>query len=322
MQNVGRVSRMVRLLTILQSEQQYEVYDLIKMLGVSRRTVFRDLEGLRKAGVPCYFDSKNRRYTIDTEFFLPAPDLSIQEAMSLLLLVHKARYYLPLPFRDSALRAILKIENNLSSKVKRYCNFVLQNISIKAGRQIQFDLLDKIFAQLQNAILRKRIVKINYYLPCEKKAIMFDLSPCHLICNDHTWYVLGKSSLHKGIHCFKLNQIKELSILNKYFIEDKRFNVSEYLGRAWSIAPEGILYNVKLRVAPEVAQSITEVQWHSTQSVALEDDGSAIVEFRVDGLNEIIRWILNYGNYVKVLSPRILQRMLIEVAQKIVETHQ
>ena len=51
--------------------------------------------------------------------------------------------------------------------------------------------------------------------------------------------------------------------------------------------PEGRLYNVKLRFLPEVAHGIAEVQWHSTQTVTFEDDGSAIVQFRVDGLNEI-----------------------------------
>ncbi|MCH7559419.1 MAG: WYL domain-containing protein, partial [Planctomycetes bacterium] len=67
---------------------------------------------------------------------------------------------------------------------------------------------------------------------------------------------------------------------------------------------------------------VVEVQWHSTQKVAFEDDGSAIIEFRVDGLNEITWWILSYGDKVQVLAPRILQQRIVEIAQKMLRTNQ
>ncbi len=115
------------------------------MLGVGRRTVFRDLKDLQKAGVPCHYDKKSHCYVIDAKFFLPAPGLSTQEALGLLLLVYKAADHILVPFKNSALRAALKIENNLPSKIKRYCNTALRNISIKANPQEKMELLDKIF---------------------------------------------------------------------------------------------------------------------------------------------------------------------------------
>ena len=82
---------------------------------------------------------------------------------------------------------------------------------------------------------------------------------------------------------------------------------------------EGRLYHVKLKFLPEAAQEIADIQWHSTQSVSFEKDGSAIVEFRVDGLKEIKRWILSYGNHVQVLAPKILQKIIIETAQNVIQ---
>ena len=318
---VGKVSRIVQVLTALQSGRHYSVGDLAEMLGLSRRTVFRDLKDLQRAGVPCYYDKKAHYYTIEPNFFLPAPALSAQEALGLLLLV-KARNHIHFPFKDSALRAALKIENNLPGKIKRYCFAALRNISIKAGPQTKMDLLDKIFAQLQEAILKKRVVNIHYYLPREQKSIVTNLSPYHLMYNDHTWYVLGKSSLHKGVRAFKLNQIKELNMLDKCFTEDKEFDVDEYLGRAWSVKPEGRLYNVKLRFLPRVAHSVAEVQWHSTQTLVFENDGSVIMQFRVDGLNEITWWILSYGDQVQVLAPKILRQKIIKIAQNAVKQNE
>lgn len=313
---------MVQILMAVQSGQRCTVDDLIGMSGVSRRTVFRDLKDLRKAGVPCHCNKKTQYYTIDPKFFLSAPSLSTQEALALLLLVYKARHYTHFPFKDSALRAALKIESSLPGKMRRYCSAALQNISIKADPQVRMHSLDKMFAQLQEAILRKRVVNIRYYLPRERKTIVTDLSPYHLVHSDNIWYVLGKSGLHKRIHPFKLSQIKELNMSDKGFIPHGEFDIAEYLGRAWSMMPEGRLYYIKLKFMPEVAHSVTQVRWHSTQAVTFGEDCSAIVEFCVDGLSEITWWILSYGDQVQVLEPEILRQKIIEIAQNTVRQNE
>ncbi len=94
---LSRISRIVQILTTLQSGHGYSVDGLTKILGVSRRTVFRDLKELQAIGVPYHFDSKTGGYTIDPEYFLAPVDLNLQEALSLLLLIHKARRHLSVP---------------------------------------------------------------------------------------------------------------------------------------------------------------------------------------------------------------------------------
>jgi len=131
--------------------------------------------------------------------------------------------------------------------------------------------------------------------------------------------VLGRSSLHKSVRSFKLNRIRELKTTKRCFVGGENFDVYEYFGRAWSMIPEGQLYNIKLKFSPELAHDVAEVQWHSTQQVTFEDDGSAIIEFRVDGLNEIIWWILSYGDKVQVLAPRILRQRITKIARNVVK---
>jgi proteasome accessory factor B len=314
----GRVSRIIEILIAFQSGQDYTVCDLAALLGISRRMVFRDLQDLQKAGIPFHFDRTAGHYTIDPKFFFPPPDLTIQEALGLLLLVYKTRGLVHFPFMDSSLRAVLKIENHLSQKIKLFCNRVLESISVRNPPMPNISVSDKIFLQLIEAILKKRVVNVHYYLPKQRKNVVFDLSPYHLFYNDHTWYVLGKSDSQRQVHIFKLNRIKNLTTLDRRFAEDKKFDLKEQLARAWSMVPEGKLYQVKLKFLPEVAHDVAEIQWHSTQTVIFNDDGSAIVEFRVDGLNEITWWILSYGDKVQVLAPRVLQRKIIETAQNII----
>lgn len=148
----SRVSRIVRILTTLQSGRSYSVHDLVEILGVSRRTVFRDLKELQAIGVPYKFDPKTGGYEIDPAFFLPPIDFDLVEALSVLLLIHKGRKQLPMPFRNPATLACLKIENNLPRHIRQYCHTTLQNISVKTKQHTHINQLDKVFSQLQEAI--------------------------------------------------------------------------------------------------------------------------------------------------------------------------
>ncbi|MHC4633554.1 MAG: helix-turn-helix transcriptional regulator [Planctomycetota bacterium] len=118
----SRISRVIQILTTLQAGKKYAVSDLSKIFGTSRRTIFRDLKELRIIGIPYHYDTKTGCYTIEPEFFLPPIDLNLQEALSLLLLAQKASNQIQLPFKNSALLAALKIENNMPAKIRRYCN--------------------------------------------------------------------------------------------------------------------------------------------------------------------------------------------------------
>ena len=249
--------------------------------------------------------------------------------MGLLLLLHKIRDQVQFPYKNSALLAALKIGNNLPDKIRQYCNKALRNISIRVGAKTLFQHsagLGKTFAQLRQAIVKKRIVKICYHSLSEGTIIDVELNPYHLLYNDQdnnqAWYVLGRSSLHKSVRSFRLNRIRELKPTEKCFVDGDNFDVNDYLGKAWSMIPEGQLYNIKLKFLPEVALDVAEVQWHSTQQVTFKEDGSAIIEFRVDGLNEIIWWILSYGDKVQVLAPRILRQRIIKIAQRMRSTNQ
>jgi proteasome accessory factor B len=305
----------------LQSGQGYNVDGLSRMLGTSRRTIFRDLTDLRKATVPLYYNRKGRRYSIDQKFFMPPTELSEQEALSLLILAHKAKDHIHTPSNGLAMLAALKIENNLPPEIKRYCNAVLENISVKPYPPTRAKFLDKIFYQLHEAVLKKRMVKIGYYLPGEQKSQEAELCPYHLIYNDHSWYVIGR--IISGKMCtFRLNQIEKLDVLEKCFVEEKEFNVQECIGKAWGVEPQGKLYNVKLKFLAEAAYNVAEVQWHSTQQVTFNKDGSAIVEFRVDGLDEMVSWILSFGDKVKIISPDVLRQRIVEMARHTAEQNE
>jgi predicted DNA-binding transcriptional regulator YafY len=319
---VSRITRVMKILTAMQSGRRYTVNELAGTFGTSRRTVFRDLKELSAIGVPYRYDPASGGYTIDPEFFLPPLDLNLQEALALLLLVYRARDHIQLPFKHSALVAGMKIENNLPSKIKQYCNIALASISTQPAAQARAGELDRLFAQLQRAIAKKLKVVVQYNSLFDGKTIETELCPYHLLYNQRAWYVLGHSGAHRSIRTFKLNRIKTLRVTDRCYIDGEDFDVQEYFGRAWSMIPEGRLYNIKLRFLPKVAHNVAEVQWHATQQVSWNGDGSAVLEFRVDGLGEITWWILGYGDQVQVLAPAALRERVVTAARNMISLNE
>jgi proteasome accessory factor B len=86
--------------------------------------------------------------------------------------------------------------------------------------------------------------------------------------------------------------------------------------------PEGKLHRVHLHFRRKVAGNVAEVQWHPSQKVRWNDDGSIEFHVRVDGLGEITWWILGYGDEVEVVAPVELRRRIAAVAAKVARKHQ
>ena len=64
---------------------------------------------------------------------------------------------------------------------------------------------------------------------------------------------------------------------------------------------------------------VTETRWHHTQQVKQHHDGSVTLTFHVDGLDEIIWWLLGWSGFAKVIRPDALRERLLEQLQAGIE---
>ena len=76
---------------MLQSGRRYDADGLADGLTVSRRTLFRDLKMLEAAGIPFEYDKKSKQYQINKDYFLPPINLTVGEALALMLLTRARR---------------------------------------------------------------------------------------------------------------------------------------------------------------------------------------------------------------------------------------
>ena len=136
------------------------------------------------------------------------------------------------------------------------------------------------------------------------------LEPYALHFAARAWYVIGRSRQHREVRIFKLARIRGLEMTGRFFQRPANFKVEDKLGQAWSLIPEGKLYDIELEFSPMVAVNVAEVRWHPSQQQTMLDDGRCRMQFRVDGLGEIAWWLSGYADQVKVVKPVELRRRL------------
>lgn len=312
--HVSRLYRVLRLITMLQSGRSLTVDELSRELEVSRRTVFRDLNVLELAHIPYYYDRSNATYRIDNHFFLPPVNLTLNEALALLLASTRAQVSGFSPLASAAGRAGVKLESVLPPPVREYLGTVMEKIRLQPAPPARQAGLDDVFDRLVSTVGEHRLCRIVYLSFLERKQMTLTLEPRRLVFVSRAWYLVAWSRHHKQQRTFKLARIRKLTVLDEAFPPPPAEEGAAF-GQAWSMIPEGRLYDVHLRFVEQVAGNVAEVRWHDSQQVEWRDDGSIDFRVRVDGLGEIAWWILGYGDRVKVLQPPELASRVAQTAR-------
>jgi len=271
---------------------------------------------LRQAGVPVKFDRKEQRFHIPGARFLPPTDFTAEEALSLLALAAEHGRKPRLPLYEAAFSAAAKLEACLPSALRQELRGTTRAIKIRMSQASHLTGKGSIHQQLVAAIDKRRIVQIEYQSFTEWERIVTKLRPFQLFFSRRSWYVVGRSSLHREVRMFNLTRITAAKLLRERFTMPRNFDLDKYLRNAWHLIPgPGRDAHVKVHFKPLVAGNVAEVLWHKTQRTKLLDDGSLEFTATVSGLNEIAWWILGYGDQAEVLQPARLRQLIAQRAR-------
>ncbi|MEX2317243.1 MAG: WYL domain-containing protein [Pirellulales bacterium] len=313
---------MLQLLQLLQSGTGANASGLSAACGVNIRTVFRDLDALRQAGVPLEFDKDEKRYSIRGAVFLPPTNFTAAEALSLVALAAEMGRSDRLPFCEPAHSAALKLEGSLPLALRQELRLLRRAIHFRPAQLSKLEGKHSVYQQLVDAYASRHAVSITYDSFTEGEVIRTVLCPYQLLFSRRSWYVIGDSSLHGEIRTFNLSRVLDLETTDEKFVTPRGFRLERYLGNAWEIIPEpGRDKHVLVRFKPMVARNVAEVVWHKTQETRFLDDGSLEFRVRVSGLKEISWWILGYGDQAEVVHPARLRRLVAQRARNMAEMY-
>ena len=319
---IKRIERLVKLLGLLQGGRPRNVESLATDCGVHRRTIFRDLETFRRCGLQLTFDEQQQGYVLPANHFLPPTNFLPREALALIVLCHEMATQKQLPFYDSARSAVVKLENSLPARLRDEIRKVAGAVQINLEPSNPLAEHQDAYEQLVDAITARRGVRIDYQPPGGEEAFSTKLSPYQLLFSRRSWYVIGRSSLHRARRTFNVGRIRSLELLEDTYEIPRNFSIERHLRNAWHMIPEsGPDRKVVIRFSPMVAANVAEVVWHKTQKTSFQADGSLRFEVTVSGLWEISWWILGYGDQAEVLKPAELRKMIAQRVRKMAKTY-
>ena len=95
-----------------------------------------------------------------------------------------------------------------------------------------------IYRSLLDATSGRRAVRILYDSLAEDRQLQTRLDPYRLLFSRRSWYVIGRSSVHRGVRTFNVGRIRRLETLSDRFKVPRGFSIERYLGNAWHLVNE------------------------------------------------------------------------------------
>jgi predicted DNA-binding transcriptional regulator YafY len=298
-----RLARFYKVIHYLQAHPEGATPDAIaSFVGMSRRTVYRDLQALEgEIGIPLW--SEDGRWGIVEGAFLPPLRLTLDEAVAFFLAARLTAQFADRYDPDTG-AAFQKLAEILPPTVARHLE---RTIDVLASRPAD-ERLTRHLRQLARAWSERRVVELTYDAAAYSPGRPPRRSRVHpyLIeasATTRALYLMGFDESRDAVRTFKLQRILELAVTPETFEAPDPSIVQEGLERAWGVIADQEEVAVVLRFDPAIAGLVTETTWHPTQLVMREPDGSVTWQARVPGTIEIRRWILQWGAQVEVIEP-------------------
>lgn len=314
LRQADRLARVLRILRKLQGHGRYDVKALAAEEECSERTVFRVLDVLELAGIPVEFDHDHRCYSLRSDFRFPVLNLSEDELLGQAaatsiskgpgLQVGKG----PKPTTEKLAAASREEVGQLLADAEE----VVAVLDLKlADHSRHLDMIRTV----QSALVKKRQLSGLYRSPYEAGPVKVVLHPFRLALVKACWYLIGRPDDGDQPLTYRIPRFQALRTLERTSDVPNDFDLKAYFGNAWAVFRGEKSYSIELMFTKQASDLVTETVWHHTQEVRRHKNGSVTLTFQVDGLNELVRWLLGWSGKVKIVKPDELRELVTKQLQ-------
>ena len=299
-----KIDRLIGILSVLLQEEKTTAPELAERFEVSRRTINRDIEDLCKAGIPIQTTqgtgggiSIMSGYRMDRTILTSKDMQMILAGLRSLDSVSGSGYYGQL---------MEKIQAG-SSELISGRDSILIDLSSWYGET----LAPKI-ETMQDAIGERHLVKFRYYAPSGESNRTVE--PYYLIFRWSSWYLWGWCLKKKDFRLFKLNRMDKVQKLEKSF-ECREVSVPDLSNE--KLFPGGI----KVKALFEPDQKWRLVEEFGPSCFTERDDGRLLFAEDYTDMDNLINWLLTFGDKAEVLEPKEARERLTRLVQKMTKIY-
>lgn len=314
---MNRTDRLLAIVLELQRNGARRAEDLAATFETSKRTIYRDIQALCESGVPVVAQA-GIGYSLVEGYFLPPLSFSTDEATMLLLGSEFVADSFDSQYREAAHSASRKIEAVLSEKLRGEVGYLRNSIAFVAPETLASGASAKFLPTLRRAIIEQKTIRFHYHtrysMDRSQAKKTRDADPYGLIHYGDAWYLMGYCHLRQEVRQFRLDRMTDLQLMDQSFIRppDFKFEPPPEDDRKLIIR---VLFNAD--AAPWVRES-------SSYYVAQMEDhpNGLLVTMKAHFEEEVVWWLLSWGDQVEVIEPESVRLRMAEAAKKIFKKYQ
>jgi len=297
-----QANRLFEIIYILLNKTCVPAKELAQHLGVSTRTIYRDIDNLSSAGIPVYTEKgKGGGISLLPDFVLNKSILSDEEQREIL----------------NSLHGLANVKTGETRQVLERLSTIFNKTAVN---WLEVDFSDwsfhnDYFNDFKAAILEQRIAEFEYYNSYGKKTAR-RIEPIQLWFKSRAWYIKGFCLTKLDMRTYRLSRLRNLVITDEKFPKrDLQATPQESPAKQ----PMNEYINIKLRIAPEMVYRVFDE--FDEGRVETLPDGSFIATANWAEDNWVYGFILSFAEYVEVLEPAHLRDIIKAKAKKIYENN-
>ncbi len=311
---ITRLSRLVALLTLLQTKRLLTAPELAQRFSVSTRTIYRDIRTLEQAGIPVV-TQEGKGYTMLDGYRLPPVMFTREEAVALLTAEKLVAQLTDAPTAQLSGAAMDKLRAVLRRPDRDHLDTLAPHIQVLGPRDQASR--PSAYQQLVTAITAQRLVHLSYAAADTDSPTTREVEPIGLYLS-RQWHVVAYCRLRQAFRNFRLDRIQHLTLSDEVFTARPETLQQYWAAEAARRAREKAVIRFRAgAVLPASAQHLhdTKHQYGWTHEQPLTD-GSLEMTFLIGSLPYLATWLLPYAGAVTILEPPALREHLRELAQR------
>lgn len=306
--------RVLQLLGLLQSRRVWSGDELAARLGVTGRSVRRDVERLRDLGYPVHASKGHGGgYQLGAGAALPPLLLDPDEAVAMAVCLRVAAGGSVAGVGESALRALTKLDQVMPSRLRSQVAAVHDATTTLTTGQSD-ELVDPdVLMTLARASRDHEHVSAGY-VDRDGNTTQRRLEPYQLVTTGTRWYLLCFDRDREDWRSLRLDRMADVVARGTTFRPREAPDAARYVRRAITASPYRYVARVRYQASKEVvAQSFSDA------SADIEADGphACIVTAGADDPVRIVPWLALPGVEFEVLEPPEVVAAVREVAERL-----
>jgi predicted DNA-binding transcriptional regulator YafY len=309
-------ARLLRLLSLLQRRPDWSGAELAERLGVSARTIRRDLERLRDLGYPVHASRGVAGYRLGAGAALPPLLLDDEEAVAVAVGLRTAAAGVS-GIEEASLGALAKLEQLLPPRLRRRVNAV-QASTLPVPGDGPGPRVDPALLVVLAAACRDRERLRLAYRDHQGSVGRRDLEPYRLVSWGRRWYLVAWDLDQEGWRILRVDRVEPATatptgqrFTPRELPEDG--DLAAYVSRRVSAA--GWRYHARVRVHAPAEQIRRQVP-PAAGVVEAVDEGSCLLDTGADTLQTLAVYLGLLGADFRVDEPPELVAHLRDLADR------